>query len=84
MSDTSEVEGGDALSLVSCPECSDVASVEWQTWLDGVLHLKLRCLHRHWFFMPADGTTGHGTQVPHHPEQASTADPPSRPATVVP
>lgn len=49
---------GDVLGVVSCPECGRPAAVEWRTQLDStdgpLEHLKIRCLDRHWFFLPAD------------------------------
>ena len=46
------------LELVACPECGRPAEVEWRDRLDSthgtVEHLKIRCLDRHWFLMPAD------------------------------
>jgi hypothetical protein len=46
------------LVIIGCPECGTPAEVEWSTCLastDGpVEHLKIRCVQRHWFLMPAD------------------------------
>ena len=46
-----------ALDLVSCPECDAVAEVARRDVLEStegpVEHLKIRCLHGHWFLMPA-------------------------------
>jgi hypothetical protein len=45
-------------TTVACPECGSHAEIESRTPLlstDGwVEHLKIRCLNRHWFFLPAD------------------------------
>jgi hypothetical protein len=45
-------------TTVACPECGSHAEIESRTPLlstDGwVEHLKIRCLHRHWFLLPAD------------------------------
>jgi hypothetical protein len=45
-----------ALDLVSCPECQGVAEVERRHVLEStegpVEHLKIRCLHGHWFLVP--------------------------------
>ena len=41
--------------LVTCPECGNVASIEWQSWISDVLHLKLRCVNRHWFDFVCSG-----------------------------
>jgi hypothetical protein len=42
------------LPLVTCPQCGGVASIEWHTTIDQMLHLKVRCIQRHWFLLPAD------------------------------
>jgi hypothetical protein len=47
--------------LVACPECGNVGTIEWEFWIDGVLHVKLHCINRHWFFMPADTITCFGS-----------------------
>jgi hypothetical protein len=45
------------LDLVVCPECGAPAEVEWRQMAqstDGpVEHMKIRCLHRHWFLLPS-------------------------------
>ena len=45
------------LELVRCPECGQVASIEWRRTVGGVALWKIRCIARHWFLMPADGVT---------------------------
>jgi hypothetical protein len=46
------------LDLVACPECTMIAAV--QHWdqvksTDGPIdHVKMICVNRHWFLMPAD------------------------------
>jgi hypothetical protein len=45
------------LELVHCPECGQVASIEWRRKVGGVALLKVRCIARHWFLMPGDGVT---------------------------
>jgi hypothetical protein len=46
------------LVIIGCPECGTPAEVEWFTLLTStaglVEHLKIRCVQRHWFLMPAD------------------------------
>ena len=46
------------LELVACPECGRPAEIEWRDHLGSthgpVEHLKIRCVDRHWFLMPAD------------------------------
>lgn len=42
------------LPLVCCPECGEVASIEWPAVVDEILHLKIRCIQRHWFLMSAE------------------------------
>jgi hypothetical protein len=43
--------------LVSCPECGAPAIVEWSSSVgttDAPLeHLKIRCVQKHWFLLPA-------------------------------
>jgi hypothetical protein len=45
-------------TLVSCPECGQIAAVEWRRRLAGTSgrfdHVKLSCVARHWFLMPAE------------------------------
>ncbi|GII94240.1 hypothetical protein Ssi02_44710 [Sinosporangium siamense] len=42
-----------------------MASIEWESPVDEVLLLKLRCVERHWFLMPAEGITYYGTDIPY-------------------
>ena len=43
---------------LSCPECGTIAEVVLRAMLagtsGGVEHVKIRCLDRHWFFMPVE------------------------------
>jgi hypothetical protein len=41
-------------AFVHCPHCGAVASTEWTATLGRVQHVKVRCVHRHWFLLPAD------------------------------
>ena len=34
-----------------------MASIEWSRTVRGVTYLKIRCIGRHWFLMPADDVT---------------------------
>jgi hypothetical protein len=47
-----------SLELVTCPECRAAAEVGWREVADStagpVEHVKIRCLERHWFLMPAE------------------------------
>lgn len=47
------------LELVSCPECQAAAKVEWRETVEStgtpVELVKIMCLNRHWFLMPAEG-----------------------------
>jgi len=43
-----------AVEFVDCPECGELASIEWQADFCGVTHCKVRCIQRHWFLMPAE------------------------------
>jgi hypothetical protein len=40
----------------SCPECGELAEVEWRAVLEStdgpVEHAKIRCVRRHWFLLP--------------------------------
>jgi hypothetical protein len=51
------VEGTGHLVLVACPDCGATAEVEWQSAGTGTdcapVLVKIRCLNRHWFLMPA-------------------------------
>lgn len=45
------------MELAVCPECGQVAEIEWREhvpdgWDDEGL-LKVRCIDRHWFLMPS-------------------------------
>jgi hypothetical protein len=59
--------------IVSCPECGHAAEVVDRDFLpstDGLVeHVRLRCVQRHWFYMPADSPMlsprlHHDTQMP--------------------
>ncbi|OXM43844.1 hypothetical protein [Amycolatopsis alba] len=53
------------IALVACPECGNVATIEWESRLAGLLHVKVRCIERHWFLMPTDSITCFGTDRPY-------------------
>ena len=46
------------MELTNCPECGAVAEVQWRTDLEStagyVEHVKVLCLNRHGFFLPAE------------------------------
>lgn len=46
------------LEIVTCPECSTVATLQWGDRLEStdgpVDHVRITCINRHWFLMPAD------------------------------
>ena len=46
------------LGFVSCPDCSMIAGVQWGGCLDSteapVVQVRITCVNRHWFLMPAD------------------------------
>ncbi|MET0525639.1 MAG: hypothetical protein ABWZ91_12615 [Nocardioides sp.] len=50
--------------FVSCPECGAPAIVEWSSSVgttDAPLeHLKIRCVQKHWFLLPAYLVPGAG------------------------
>ncbi len=45
-----------------CPECGTLAEVEWRVVMEStegpVEHARIRCLQRHWFFLPVAGLIG--------------------------
>lgn len=49
---------GEPLRLVSCPQCGEPASVEWETSAAGTMtagetrYVKTHCIRRHWFLLP--------------------------------
>lgn len=49
------------LQFVSCPDCSMIATVQWGVYLEStegpVEHVRVTCVYRHWFLMPADTLT---------------------------
>jgi hypothetical protein len=47
----------DATAFVHCPQCDAVASVEWAATFARVQHVKVRCIHRHWFLLPSELVT---------------------------
>jgi len=49
---------GDALGeLTACPECGSPAQLSGRAMLDStdgpVEHARIRCVRKHWFFMPS-------------------------------
>jgi hypothetical protein len=46
------------LDIVACPECSMTAALQWGARLEStdgpVDHVRVTCVNRHWFLMPAD------------------------------
>jgi hypothetical protein len=49
------------LKFASCPDCSMIATAQWAGRLDStegpITHVRVTCVHRHWFLMPADTFT---------------------------
>jgi hypothetical protein len=47
-----------ALDLMACPECSMTAELRWDNRVEStdgpVDHVRITCVNRHWFLMPAD------------------------------
>jgi hypothetical protein len=41
-------------SWLPARDCQSIASIEWQTAIAGVMYVKVRCIAKHWFFLPAD------------------------------
>ena len=50
-----------AFDFVACPECSMTASLRWDNQVEStdgpVNHVRVTCVNRHWFLMPADTLT---------------------------
>jgi hypothetical protein len=44
------------METTTCPECDQVAEVEWRAVLEStagpVEHARIRCVQRHWFLLP--------------------------------
>jgi hypothetical protein len=55
------------LELVSCPQCGQVASIEWSRTVREMIYIKVRCVARHWFLMSAEDGTGRASDRPHLP-----------------
>jgi hypothetical protein len=62
---------------VACPECGGVATIEWESEMARVLHVKLRCINRHWFLMPAERITRFGSDAPYRDARYATGMVPS-------
>src|SRR5580698_8194484 len=71
------------LTLVSCPQCGECASIEWQAVDAGMHYLKTHCVQGHWFLLPSNlvnryattepvGTTTH-RRIPATPDLPATA-----------
>ncbi|MGH8861050.1 MAG: hypothetical protein ACRDVG_07415 [Jatrophihabitantaceae bacterium] len=45
------------LELVRCPQCGQIASIEWRRTVHGYAYLKIRCIARHWFLMLDEDVT---------------------------
>lgn len=47
--------------LVACPECSTTAAMQWADRVEStdgpVDHVRITCVNRHWFLMPASRRT---------------------------
>jgi hypothetical protein len=67
MSEDCGQENDGRITLLTCPECGNVASIEWECWICNVPHVKLRCVNRHWFLMSAERITYYGTEVLYRP-----------------
>ncbi len=46
------------MQLTTCPECGEVAEVQWRAVLDStdgpVEHAKVLCVRRHWFLLTVE------------------------------
>ena len=58
--------------IVSCPECGHAAEVVDRDFLSSaegpVEHVRVRCVQRHWLFMPADSLRVLTRRFTHHGE----------------
>lgn len=49
--------------IVTCPECAMTAALQQGDRIEStdgpVEHVRIICVNRHWFLMPADTLTGH-------------------------
>jgi hypothetical protein len=49
------------LEFTSCPDCSMIATVQWAGSLEStegpITHVRVTCVHRHWFLIPANTLT---------------------------
>jgi hypothetical protein len=47
------------MDWTTCPDCGQLATVEWREVLDStdgpVEHAKVRCVRGHWFLLPVAG-----------------------------
>lgn len=50
--------GQGGLDLVGCPQCEAPAQVTERFVLGGLEHVRVHCVRRHWFLMPAAGVPG--------------------------
>jgi hypothetical protein len=55
--------------IVACPGCSTTAAMQWGDRLEStdgpVDHVRITCVNRHWFLMPADAfPPGRGIALP--------------------
>jgi hypothetical protein len=48
----------DGLDLVGCPQCEAPAQVSERFTIGAVEHVRVRCVRRHWFLLPAAGVPG--------------------------
>jgi hypothetical protein len=44
------------MDMTVCPECNELAEVEWRAVLEStdgpIEHARIRCVRRHWFLLP--------------------------------
>ncbi len=54
-------QGGGVVELTVCPECGEVAEVQWRAVLEStdgpIEHARTMCVQRHWFFLPVERLT---------------------------
>jgi hypothetical protein len=51
-------DGSGRFDLVDCPSCGAPAQVTERFVLGGLEHVRVRCVRRHWYLMPAGCVPG--------------------------
>lgn len=55
-------KGSGTMNLTICPECAELAEVQWRAVLEStdgpIEHAKILCVRRHWFLLPVAALAG--------------------------